>query len=75
PEVDHLLERGRVTVDRGERKKIYARLWKLIATDQPYIFLWYPRTLEGVSNKIGGLSKPGPAGLFLNIEKVFIRKD
>jgi len=27
----------------------------------------------GVSNRVGGLSKPGPAGLFLNIEKVFMR--
>jgi peptide/nickel transport system substrate-binding protein len=73
-EVDRLLERGRVTVDRGARKKIYAHLWQLIAADQPYIFLWYPRAIEGVSQRVGGLSKPGPAGLFLNIEKVYKRK-
>jgi peptide/nickel transport system substrate-binding protein len=74
PEVDRLLERGRTTIERKERKGIYARLWKLIAEDQPYIFLWYPKAVVGVSARVGGLSKPGPAGLFLNIEKVFVRK-
>jgi peptide/nickel transport system substrate-binding protein len=71
--VDSLLEKGRSTTSKLERKQLYAELWKIIADDQPYVFLWYPKAVEGVSNRIGGLSKPGPAGLFLNIEKVFIR--
>jgi len=73
-EVDKLLELGRTTIAKAERKKIYARLWKIIADDQPYIFLWYPKQVEGVNERVGGLSKPGPAGLFLNIEKVFVEK-
>jgi peptide/nickel transport system substrate-binding protein len=74
PAADKLLEQGRTTMEKNARKKIYAQLWKLIAEDQPYVFLWYPKAVEGVSDRVGGLSKPGPAGLFLNIEKVFIRK-
>lgn len=74
PEVDKLLEEGRTTIEKAERKKIYAKLWKAIAEDQPYIFLWYPKAVAGVRDRVGGLSKPGPAGLFLNIEKVFVRK-
>ena len=74
PAADRLLEKGRTTIDKAERKKIYAKLWKVIAEDQPYVFLWYPKAVEGVRDRVGGLSKPGPAGLFLNIEKVFIRK-
>jgi peptide/nickel transport system substrate-binding protein len=74
PEADRLLELGRTTIDRAQRKEIYAKLWKTIAQDQPYIFLWYPKTVVGVSERVGGLSKPGPAGLFLNIERVFVTK-
>jgi peptide/nickel transport system substrate-binding protein len=74
PEVDKLLSEGRTTMEKSARKKVYAKLWKLIADDQPYVFLWYPKAVEGVSEKVGGLAKPGPAGLFLNIEKVFIKK-
>ncbi|MFA4844273.1 MAG: peptide-binding protein [Candidatus Margulisiibacteriota bacterium] len=74
PEVDRLLEEGRTTIDRGGRKRIYARIWKLIADDQPYIFLWYPKSVSGVNTRVGGLSKPGPAGMFLHLEKVFIKK-
>jgi peptide/nickel transport system substrate-binding protein len=73
-EVDRLLERGRTTMEKSERKKIYARIWKLIAQDQPYVFLWYPKSVVGISERVGGLSKPGPAGMFVNIEKVFVTK-
>ncbi|MFH1684648.1 MAG: peptide-binding protein [Candidatus Margulisiibacteriota bacterium] len=74
PEADRLLEEGRTTMDKGKRKQIYAKLWKTIAEDQPYVFLWYPKSIAGVRERVGGLSKPGPAGLFLHIEKVFVTK-
>lgn len=74
PEVDKLLESGRTTMKKSERKKIYARLWETIAQDQPYLFLWYPKTVIGISERVGGLAKPGPAGLFLHLEKVFVTK-
>lgn len=73
-EADRLLVSGRTTLDKEKRKKIYARLWKIIADDQPYIFLWYPKAISGVRDRVGGLSKPGPAGLFLNLEKVFVTR-
>ncbi len=74
PEIDKLLELGRTTMNKKERKKIYAKINKIISKDQPYIFLWYPKVVEGIRNRVGGLSKPGPAGPFLYIEKVFVKK-
>ena len=73
-EADHLLEVGRTTMDKAKRKKIYARLWQVIAADQPYIFLWYPKAVAAISDQVGGLSKPGPAGPFVHIEKVFKKR-
>lgn len=72
--VDRLLEQGRTELNQQKRKSIYARLYKQISDDQPYIFLWYPHTVVGVSKRVGGLSKPGPAGIFLNIEKIWVSK-
>lgn len=74
PVADKLLEEGRTTMKKSRRKKIYAKLWETIAEDQPYVFLWYPKSISGVRERVGGLSEPGPAGLFLNIEKVFVTK-
>lgn len=71
--VDKLLELGRVTIEKTKRKKIYSQIQKIIAEDQPYIFLWYPKTIVAISDRVGGLSKPGPAGMFLNLEKVFVK--
>lgn len=74
PKVDKLIEQGRTEMDKTKRKAIYAQIYKLIAEDQPYIFLWYPKAIAGVRERVGGLSKPGPAGLFLNLEQVFVTR-
>lgn len=74
PAVDKLLEAGRTEMDKAKRKAIYAKLNKLISEDQPYIFLWYPHSVIGIRDRVGGLSRPGPAGLFLNLWKVFVVK-
>lgn len=72
--VDKLLEEGRVTIERKKRKEIYSEIQKILAHDQPYIFLFYPKSVVAISKRVGGLSKPGPAGMFLNIEKVYVVK-
>jgi peptide/nickel transport system substrate-binding protein len=75
PEVDRLLSLGRTTMERLKRKEIYAKMNKLISEDQPYIFLWYPKSVVAVRDRVGGLMKdPGPTGPFLYIEDVFVRK-
>ena len=74
PAVDELLNAGRRAQSRIKRKKIYAEMYKDITADAPYIFLWYPQVLSGVRQRVGGLSEPGPAGLFVDIEKVYIKK-
>ena len=74
PKVDRLLDAGRREQSKAGRKEIYARMYKEITKDAPYIFLWYPNVLAGVRDRVGGLSEPGPTGLFLDIEKVYIKK-
>ena len=41
PELDHLVEEGRRTVDQQQRKRIYAEVQRILARDLPYIDLWY----------------------------------
>jgi peptide/nickel transport system substrate-binding protein len=42
PEVDALLERGRVETDPEVRKGIYAQVQRIVARDLPYVSLWHP---------------------------------
>lgn len=41
PRVDQLIEEGRRTLDQAARKKIYAEVQSILATDLPYINFWY----------------------------------
>lgn len=40
-QLDALLEQARVTGDQAKRKQILAQIQKIVATDEPYINLWY----------------------------------
>lgn len=69
-EVDRLLESGRKTLGQKSRKKIYEKIYQILSREQPYIFLWTANALEAVNRKVKNLASPGPAGLFLNIERI-----
>jgi peptide/nickel transport system substrate-binding protein len=72
PEVDVLLERGRTTTDKVERKIIYKEMYQHIAQDVPYLFLYFPESIIGLNKRVQGLSKAGPAGLMNPIENVYL---
>ncbi len=46
PKMDELLEKGRTTTDLAERKKIYADVQRLFATELPFLFLYVIKNYE-----------------------------
>lgn len=73
PEVDGLLEQGRRTFDREERKKIYYRIQEILAEDVPYVFLYVPYALPVVHARFQNI-KSTPIGISYNIPKWFVPK-
>lgn len=71
PEVDALIEAGRATLDRGERKRIYFKAQELLHADQPYCFLYSPKSLPIVHRRVQGI-EPAPAGIGYNSERWWI---
>ena len=66
PEVDELLEKGRVTIDETERKEIYKEAQKLIAEDAPMAFLYMNSfTVAMRSNVYGYTVHPTAATIFM----------
>lgn len=59
PEVDRLLEAGRVTSNVSERVRIYRDFQKVVAERLPYLFLWYPKEIQVRSRTLGGLVELG----------------
>lgn len=73
PEVDLLIERGRRTFDRAERKKIYDGVQKILHRDQPYCFLYVPYSLPVVHKRFRGIEQ-APAGITYNMEDWWVPK-
>ena len=74
PEVDALIEKGRMSFDREERKMIYGRIQELIAGDQPYCFLYAPDSLTVVASRFRGI-EPTRAGISHNFLKWYVPED
>lgn len=59
PEVDDLLNRAAVEADPEERARMYQQAEAIASADVPYIYLWVPQDLYGVSSRLSGWS-PSP---------------
>lgn len=69
--VDELVEKGRVTMDQAERKKIYAEIQKIVLEDLPLIPLWYEKNVVIYRKDLKNVSLRPDAfyRTFANIEK------
>jgi len=53
-EVDRLLDEGRATLDRAERKRIYAQLQRVLARDLPVLPLWHEDNVAAMRKEVRG---------------------
>ena len=63
PRIDQLIEEGRRTDDVAKRKVIYGEIQTILATDLPYIDLWYYDNVLVHTTRVRNLHL-GPAGNF-----------
>ncbi len=70
--VEELFALGSREFDPEQRKKIYQEIQRIIAEDEPYIFLTVDKAFGGVSNRIGGI-EVAPVGIDYNIEKWYVK--
>jgi len=54
PEVDRLMEQGRLTSDLEQRKSIYEKLTKIVLDDEPIIYLYHRKLLFAQTRKLEG---------------------
>ncbi|HLB97171.1 MAG TPA: ABC transporter substrate-binding protein [Acetobacteraceae bacterium] len=54
--VDAKLDAARAVSDIGTRRELYDAVWLQVSQDLPLIYLWTPRNIAGVSNKVAGFT-------------------
>ena len=60
-QLDTLLDRARIEMDREKRRAILSEVQKIVAEDEPYINLWYPDNVCVHRAKLTGIEIP-PGG-------------
>ena len=59
PEVDKLLEEAATEIDREKRAAMYQEAEAIVNKDVPYVYLWVPQDIYGVSKRVSGW-QPSP---------------
>lgn len=73
-EVDVLLEKGRSSFDRNERKRCYDRIQEILAEEQPCTFLYVPDALPIINARFRGI-EPAPIGIGHNFIKWYVPRE
>ena len=73
PEVDRLLEAGRMSCSQNARVQYYHRIQEILAGDLPMIFLYYRDLLPVVASRVRGVT-PSPSGIMYNFNEWYVPK-
>ena len=72
--VDELLDKGRTTLDREERRGIYHQFQREIYDDPPGVFLFWRDYLIGIHKRFKGV-RISPAGILNHINEWYVPKE
>jgi peptide/nickel transport system substrate-binding protein len=71
--VDKLIEAGRLEFDIEKRKEIYHKIAQILAEEQPYTFLYYPKSLIALHKRFKNIEE-APAGIMHNFIDWYVDK-
>jgi len=75
PQIDKLLEQGRLELDKDKRMKIYHEFAKVLLEDCPIVYLSAGYGLTAIHKRVKGIDSPAPpAGIGYNSQEWFIPK-
>ena len=72
PEVDRLLDAGNSTIDRGERRRIYRQIHRIMAKDQPAMFLFFRNQFEVVNRRIAGVESGWGYSIYQSVTEWYV---
>src|SRR5262249_17506648 len=70
PELDKLLQAGRLQVERSKRKPIYSEVQKILARDVPVISLWHEDNVAAMRRPVHGFELL-PTGLLAALARTY----
>lgn len=73
PQVDKLLEQGRLELDPDKRMKIYHEFARILLEDSPVVYLYTGYGLPAIHKRVKGIDNPAPpAGIGHNAHEWYI---
>ena len=65
-EVDKLLDQAEVETDQVKRRAMYLQVQQMVHDDAPWVFLWLPQDVYGVSKRLHGFKPSADGKIYLS---------
>jgi peptide/nickel transport system substrate-binding protein len=66
PDVDRLLDQAETETDMARRRAIYLQVQQMVHNDAPWVFLWLPQDVYGVSKRLVGFKPSADGKIYLS---------
>lgn len=74
-ELDNIFEEGALKIDFNERKPIYDRYQEIIYEENPIIYLYSPKRISAIRNKLKNVFPATLGGLLYNLDEIYINNN
>uniref|UniRef100_A0A7C4U8U0 TonB family protein n=1 Tax=candidate division WOR-3 bacterium TaxID=2052148 RepID=A0A7C4U8U0_UNCW3 len=72
PDIDNLIEKGILTLDKKESKKIWSEFQRIIVEDIPYTFLYVASNISFIRDGIEGIDRTDKRLISEKIDEIYI---
>ncbi len=72
PQIDELIEKGILTLDKKESKKIWSEFQRLIVDELPYTFLYVPSVISFVREGVEGIEREDKRLITEKIDEIYV---
>ena len=72
PKVDEMIDKGLLTLDRRETKKIWSEFQQIISEDIPNTFLFYPKEISAANKRVNGIKENDRRFILADIDHYWI---
>jgi peptide/nickel transport system substrate-binding protein len=65
-DVDKLLDQAELETDQAKRRAMYVKVQEMVHNDAPWVFLWLPQDVYGVSKRLVGFKPSADGKIYLS---------
>ena len=71
-ELEELFKKGALELDFSKRKEIYNKYQEIVASENPFVYLYAPLSISAVRNRVKNIYPTQFGGLYTSLAEIYV---